>query len=244
MRQTSKVLMIACIDHLDCEFYTWAGMSQTCNFYARLSVGQVSSLAPKHAKFVGKGRYLVSLSIFAYITADFKRFPRGAGSDTSAAQNGEPMGDQCTDLHLSAHELGVDCGGPCLRCLVSITAHENTHCGGDVLHFLEDGTSDGFLPTSTQECDYQYQCTELGKRSELFAAVMFSSQDHQCWWFQSSSSSTQYTVSGLSCFTKEKQPIERTRRKSPRREVARSTVGAGVIYPLFFRVIRIAYPKA
>ena len=33
-------------------------------------------------------------------------------------------------------------------------------------------------------------------------------------------------------------------RKSPRREVVRSSAGAGVVYPPFFGVIRVAYPKA
>ena len=32
--------------------------------------------------------------------------------------------------------------------------------------------------------------------------------------------------------------------KSPRREVVRSSAGAGVVYPPFFGVIRVAYPKA
>ena len=32
--------------------------------------------------------------------------------------------------------------------------------------------------------------------------------------------------------------------KSPRREVVRSSAGTGVIYPPFFGVIRVAYPKA
>ena len=32
--------------------------------------------------------------------------------------------------------------------------------------------------------------------------------------------------------------------KSPRREVVRSSAGAGVVYPPFWGVIRVAYPKA
>ena len=31
--------------------------------------------------------------------------------------------------------------------------------------------------------------------------------------------------------------------KSPRREVVRSSAGAGVVYPPFWGVIRVAYPK-
>ena len=32
--------------------------------------------------------------------------------------------------------------------------------------------------------------------------------------------------------------------QSPRREVVRSSAGAGVVYPPFLGVIRVAYPKA
>ena len=32
--------------------------------------------------------------------------------------------------------------------------------------------------------------------------------------------------------------------ESPRREVVRSSAGTGVVYPPFFGVIRVAYPKA
>ena len=43
---------------------------------------------------------------------------------------------------------------------------------------------------------------------------------------------------------KQQRPRSTSPPKSPRREVVRSSAGAGVIYPPFFGVIRVAYPKA